>query len=181
MQRQQVNSQVEDMKRPSKTIVFVVACILLAMPMSGCLDPSDEDDEPDEPWKNYVKFSSIDMNGTKAWSIWFYVGVEPENGTEWFWDDSVVVLSDPEGDEPITIIPRFGNVEPDVGIYAYYEIGEYPENRTTPYNISGGDGLTVTGVTSAYLNGVIELKIGDDVIRSLSIPKELKEDVEMKL
>jgi len=167
------------MKRPSKAVVFAVACILLAMPMSGCFDDPEEEEE--DPWENYVKFYSIDMNGTKAWTIWFPVGVEPENGTEWFWDDAVVVISDPEGNEPITIVPRFGNEETEEGTFAYYKLLPFPINRTSPYNITYGDSFIVTGVTSEYLNGRIELKIGDDVIQSMSIPKELEEDVEMKL
>lgn len=153
---------------------------MLVMPISGCLDASD-DDEPDDPYKNYVNFYSVDLNGVKAWAIQLYVEAEPENGTEWFWDDAKVVLRGPKGADPTTLVPTLGDAGPGSGTRAYYTLDTSTPNRTAPYNITWGDALVVTGVTDEYLNGDITIEIGDDVIRFMNIPKELGEDVEMSL
>jgi len=70
MQRRQVDSRVEVMKSPSKAIVFAVACILLAMPMSGCFDdPEEEEKEPDLPGDNPLLAFSLEVNETKVWQV----------------------------------------------------------------------------------------------------------------
>jgi len=172
---------VEVMKAPSKLIVIAVACTLFPVPLSGCLDDGDEDDNGEEPLENYERFYSVDRNGTKAWHIIYYAGINVEKGKELFWKDMIVILESPDGSSALEERPEPWTVEPDEGFHVFYEINDRRNERTEPYNITPADRIRLVGVTAEYLGGKVTLEVGDETIEEYQLPDQLVEDVEMDL
>jgi hypothetical protein len=167
------------MNRSSKASVVAIACILLAMPLSGCLDDPEEEDPQEVMTLNIVDIYSMDQDGNKIWNIELDLRHYNITESDWTWEDVNLTVTGPNGTAPVTVFLEPWRGEVGEGIHAYFYDRNDPDNHTAPFPPIRGNDLYVTGLESSYMNGRLTITIRSKERATIPLPDGFAPDGEL--